>query len=185
MLHPLVQIEVKKLCDAKLIISVKYSKWVANLLLVGNKNEEIMLYIDLRNLNRTSLKYDYPLPNMDQMLQKVVGSERMSMLDGFSRYNYVNMDLEDVLNTTFTTLWGIFSYVGMPFRLVNVGATFQRAMDYSFVDITFIFIVIYLDELIFYFKKVVDHLEHITQIFERYKKFGISLNLEKYFFGMV
>jgi hypothetical protein len=71
------------------------------------------------------------------------------------------MDLEDVLKTTFTTMWGTFSYVRMPFRLVNVGATFQRAMDYAFVDIKDILIVIYLDELTIYSKKAVDHLEHL------------------------
>jgi hypothetical protein len=52
MLHPLVQIEVKKLCDAKLIIPVRYLKWVANLVLVRKKNGEIRLYIDFINLNR-------------------------------------------------------------------------------------------------------------------------------------
>lgn len=67
---------------------------------------------------------------MDQMLQKVVGSERISMMDGFSGYNQVRIDPEDVLNTTLTTLWGTFAYIRMPFGLMNVGATFQRAMDF-------------------------------------------------------
>jgi len=62
-----------------------------------------------------SLKNNYPLPKMDQMLHQVVGSQRMSMLDGFLDYHQVRMDPEDVLKTTFTTLWGTFSYVGMPF----------------------------------------------------------------------
>nr|KUM48003.1 hypothetical protein ABT39_MTgene4998 [Picea glauca]QHR86573.1 hypothetical protein Q903MT_gene576 [Picea sitchensis] len=67
---------------------------------------------------------------MDQMLQKMVGSERISMMDGFSGYNQVRIDPEDVLNTTLTTLWGTFAYIRMPFGLMNVGATFQRAMDF-------------------------------------------------------
>jgi hypothetical protein len=60
MLHPLVQVELKKLCDAKIIIS-RYSKWVANLVCFKKKNGEIRLYIDFKNLNRASIKDNYPL----------------------------------------------------------------------------------------------------------------------------
>ena len=69
---------------------------------------------------------------MEHILQKVVGSKRISMLDGFSGYNQVLVLPEDQLKTTFTTPWGTFMYVKMPFGLMNTGATFQRAMDIAF-----------------------------------------------------
>jgi len=87
MLLPLIDKEVKKLFDAKIIVSLRFSKWVANLVPVRKKNGEICLCVDFKNLNRVSLKDNYPLPKMDHILQKVVGSQRMSMLDGFSGYN--------------------------------------------------------------------------------------------------
>jgi hypothetical protein len=96
------------------------------------------------------------------MLQREVGSEGMSMLDSFYGYNRVRMDPKDVPKTTFTTLWGTFGYVKMPFRLVNVGATFQRDTDYAFANIKVVFIVTYLDDLIILSKIVVDHLEHLN-----------------------
>ncbi len=89
MVLPLIEKEVKKLFDAKIIVSLRFSKWVANLVLVKKKNGEIRLCVDFRNLNRVSLKDNYPLPKMDHILQKLVGSQRMSMLDGFSSYNQV------------------------------------------------------------------------------------------------
>ena len=110
------------------------------------------LCIDFRNLNRASLKDNYPLPRMEHILQKVVGSKRISLLDGFSGYNQVLVLPKDQLKTAFTTPWGTFMYVKMPFGLMNVGATFQRAMDIAFSEDIRHFIVIYLDELTVYSK---------------------------------
>jgi hypothetical protein len=87
LLLPLIEKEVKKLFEAKIIVSLRFSKWVANLVLVKKKSGEIRLCVDFRNLNKVSLKDNYPLPKMDHILQKVVGSQRMSMLYGFSGYN--------------------------------------------------------------------------------------------------
>jgi len=91
----------------------------------------------------------------------------------------------DVLKITLTTQWGTFIYVRTSFKLVNVRATFHRAMDYTFVDIKDVFIVIYLDDLIFYSRRIVDHLKHLRQVFERWKKFGISLNPKKFCSGKI
>lgn len=59
---------------------------------VRKKNGEIRLCVDFKNLNRTSLKDNYPLPKMVHVLQKVTRSFKMSMLDGFSGYNQVVVD---------------------------------------------------------------------------------------------
>ena len=84
---------------------------------------------------------------MDHILQKVVGSQRMSMLDGFSRYNHILVHPEDQEKTAFTTPWGIFMYSKMPFGLMNAGETFQRAMDIAFSEERDKFVVIYLDDI--------------------------------------
>jgi hypothetical protein len=106
------------------------------------------LCVDFRNLNKVSLKDNYPLPKMDHILQKVVGSQKMSMLDGFSGYNQIMVHPDDQEKTIFTTPWGKFMYAKMPFGLMNAGATFQRAMDIAFADEKDKFIVIYLDDII-------------------------------------
>jgi len=61
---------------------------------------------------------------MDQKLQMVLGAQRLSMLDGFSSYNQVNVDPADKDKTTFTTPWGTLMYARMPFGLSNARATF-------------------------------------------------------------
>ena len=86
-LVPIIEKEIKKLFDAKIIVTLWFSKWVADLVPVRKKNGEIRLCVDFRNLNRVSLKDKCPLPKMDQILQRVVGSDRISTMDGFYGYN--------------------------------------------------------------------------------------------------
>ena len=121
---------------------------------------------------------------MEHILQRVVGSKRISLLDGFSGYNQVLVIPEDQLKTAFTTPWGSFMYVKMPFGLMNDGATFQRAMDIDFLDEIGHFIVIYLDDITVYSKTEEEHLEHLRRVFEKCRRFGLSLSPKKLVFGL-
>ena len=103
MLLPLIEKEIKKRFEAKIIVTLRHSRWLANVVPIRKKNKEIRICIDFRNLNRVSLKDNYPVPKMDHILQKVVGSQRMSMLDGFSGYNQILIHPKDQENTAFTT----------------------------------------------------------------------------------
>ena len=124
LLLPMIEKEIRKLFEAKIIVSLRFSKWLANLVPMRKKSGEIRLCVNFRNLNQVSLKDNYPLPKMDHILQRVIGSQRMSMLDGFSGYNQVAIHLDDQEKTSFTTPWCTFMYAKIPFGLMNVGATF-------------------------------------------------------------
>ena len=119
---------------------------------------------------------------MEQILQAVAGSELMSFLDGFSRYNQVLVHPDDQLKTTFRTKWGTYAYRKMPFGLINAGTTFQRAMDIAFKGLVNKSVVIYLDDITVYSKKRSDHLKDLKQIFQRCLRYGISLNPKNFFF---
>jgi hypothetical protein len=108
----------------------------------------------------------------------------MSMLDGFFGYNQVLVNKEDQNKTTFTTPWGTFAYLRMPFGLLNAGATFQRAMDFTFKELMSKFIEIYQDDLIVFSKDRSDHVSHLRQVFERCREYGISLNPAKSVLGV-
>jgi hypothetical protein len=183
-LLPLIEKEIKKNYDAKIIVPLCFSKWVSNLDPTRKKSWEIILCIDFRNLNKVSLKDNYPLPKMDHILQMVVRSSRISFLDGFSDYNQVLVHPYDQDKTAFTTPWGTFMYVKMPFDLMNIGATFQRAMDITFVEELGKFIVIYLDDVTVFSRSDDEHLQHLRQVFEKCRRFGISLNPKKILFGL-
>ena len=147
------QDELKRMMDAGIIKPVRHSTWVSNLVPVRKKTGDIRLCVDFRNLNVNSLKDNYGLPNMENMLQRVTGSELMSMMDGFSGYNQVVVKKLEQFKTAFTTPWGTYVYVRMPFGLINARATFQRAMDVAFADFINNFLVVYQDDLTAYSEK--------------------------------
>jgi hypothetical protein len=124
MLLPIMEKEVNFFLDAKIIIPLRYSEWLANLVLVRKKNGEIILCVDFENLKKSSKKDNYPLPKMEHILQRVTCASRMSMIDGFSSYNHIFVFPKDKEKTTFTTPWGAFMYAKMPFGLMNAGETF-------------------------------------------------------------
>ena len=121
---------------------------------------------------------------MEQILQSVAGSKSMSFLDGISGYNQILVHPEDRLKTTFRTKWGTYAYQKMPFGLINVGATFQRAMDIYFRGLINKTVVVYLDDITIYSKKISDQYHDLKQILERYLKYGIYLNPKKYYFAL-
>eukprot|EP00253_Pinus_taeda_P035115 PITA_35115 len=170
--------------QAGIISPIRFSEWISNLVLIRKKTGEIRLYVDLRNLNKVSLKDHYPLPKMDHILQRVVGASRISLLDGFSGFNQILVHPDDQDKTTFTTPWGTFKYVKMPFGLKNAGATFRRAMDISFAKGIHDFLVIYLDDLTAFSKSYQEHLYHLWQVFLICGKYGVKLNPKKSLFGL-
>jgi len=184
MLYPIIEKELKWMLDAKIIVPLRYSKWIANLVPVRKKNGEIRLCVDFINLNRCSLKDNYPVPKMDNILQRVVSSKRMSFLDGYSGVNQIVVAEEDREKTVFTTPWGTFMYAKMLFGLMNAGATFQHAMDVVVVGERDKFIVIYLDDITVFSQSEEEHLHHLKQTFRKCRKFCISLNPKKSLFAM-
>ncbi|GKD15348.1 reverse transcriptase domain-containing protein, partial [Tanacetum coccineum] len=84
--------------------------------------------IDYRKLNEATRKDHFPLPFMDQMLERLAGNEYYCFLDGFSGYFQIPIDPNDQEKTTFTCPYGTFAYRRMPFGLCNAPGTFQRCM---------------------------------------------------------
>ena len=107
----------------------------------------------------------------------------MSMMDGFSGYNQVAVLPKDQKKTAFTTPWGTFMYARMPFGLINAEATFQRAMDIAFVGEQDKFLVVYLDDITVFSKSDTEHIEHLRRTFEKCRRYGLSLNPQKYLFS--
>nr|GEU51999.1 DNA-directed DNA polymerase [Tanacetum cinerariifolium] len=142
-IHDVIKKEVLKLHDAGLIYHISDSPWVSPIHCVPKKgcftvveNEENELIptqlvtgwrvcIDYRNLNEATRKDHFPLPFMDQMLERLARNEYYCFLDGFSGYFQIPIDPKDQENATFTCPYGKFAYRRMPFGLCNAPGTFQ------------------------------------------------------------
>ena len=91
--------------------------------------------IDYRKLNTTTRKDHYPLPFIDQMLDKSAGHHYFCFLDGYSGYIQIAIAIEDQEKTTLTCPYGTFAFRRVSFGLCNALATFQRCMMSMFLDL--------------------------------------------------
>lgn len=86
-LEAIIRVELDNLIAFHIIFPIKYSKWVANLDPIRNKNGQIHLCVEFKDLNKESVKDNYPLRNMKLILQHACDSQMILLLDGFSGYN--------------------------------------------------------------------------------------------------
>ena len=116
-------------------------------------------------------------------MDAIVGHECYSFLDGFSRYNQVKIANGDQLKTNFTTDWGTYAYIVMPFGLCNAPTTFQQVMTQAFQKYLRISMEIFLDNFCTSNSQM-DHLDWLSKCLDQCDQFGISLNSEKCTFGV-
>ena len=122
----------------------------------------------------------FPLPFITLLLEKVGGHARYTFMDGYAGYNQIFIALQDIHNMAFTTLWGTFVWVVMPFGLCNVPATFRRLVMYIFIDLLYKFITVFIDNFSTQ-SNASSHLECVTEALVRCKKMRLALNPDKTF----
>ena len=143
-------------------------------MIINKKNELIptrtvtlwRVCIDYKKLNTATIKDHYPLPFIDQILDRLARHPHFCFLDGYSRYNQISIALEDQEKTTFTCAYGTFSFRRIPFRLCNAPTTFQRCMMYMFLDLVEEAMEIFIDDFSVYgsnFEKCLENLEIVLQ----------------------
>ncbi|KAM1751114.1 hypothetical protein ACFX11_009273 [Malus domestica] len=189
--------EIIKLLDCGVIYPISDSRWVSPIQCVPKKsgvtvveNAENALVptriqtgwrvcIDYRKLNATTRKDHFPLPFLDQMLERLAGHSFYCFLDGYSGYNQIVIALDDQEKTTFTCPFGTFAYRRMPFGLCNAPATFQRCMVSIFSDYVERIIEIFMDDFSVFGSSFDNCLDNLTLILKRCVETNLVLNWEK------
>ena len=101
-----IKFELQKILKAKFIEEIKFPSWLTNIVLVKKKNDQIRFFVDLRDVNKAYPKDEFPLPNVDILLDAKAGHERFFFMDGYNGYNKILMDPVDAPKTTFRTPFG-------------------------------------------------------------------------------
>ena len=179
-----IKAEIEKLINAGFIKSCSHPQWLANIVPVKKKNGQIRCCVDYRDLNKACPKDEFPLPNLDTLIDATAGHEMFSFMDGFSGYNQIRMAPEDAEKTAFRTPFGNFYYVVMPFGLKNAGATYQRAMTAIFHDMIHGIVEDYVDDIVIKSRRKEDHVLHLKRVFERCRKYQLKMNPFKCAFGV-
>ena len=112
------------------------------------KNSQIQCYVDFRNLSKACPKDEFPLPNIDLLIDSTTGSSMFLFMDGYSGYNQIRMVAKDVEKTTFRTSIGNFYYTMMPFGLKNTEAMYQHTMTAIFHDMMHKEMEDYVDDIV-------------------------------------
>nr|GEY82397.1 reverse transcriptase domain-containing protein [Tanacetum cinerariifolium] len=135
--------------------------------------------IDYRKLNEATRKDHFPLPFMDQMLERLAENEYYCFLDGFSRYFQIPIDPRDQEKTTFTCPYGTFAYRHMPFGLCNAPGTFQRYMLAIFHDMVENTMEVFMDDFSVFRNSFENCLSRLDKMLQRCEDTNLSLNWEK------
>nr|GEV61695.1 reverse transcriptase domain-containing protein [Tanacetum cinerariifolium] len=196
-IYDVIKKEVLKLLDAGLIYPISDSPWVSLVHCVPKKggftavqNEENELIptrlvtgwcvcIGYRKLNEATRKDHFPLPFMDQMLDRLAGNEYYCFLDGFSGYFQIPIDPKDQENTTFTCLYGTFAYRRMPFRLCNTPGTLQRCTMVIFYDMIEKTMEVFMDDFSVFGNSYETCLSHLDKMLKWCEDTNLCLNWEK------
>ncbi|CAH9107126.1 unnamed protein product [Cuscuta europaea] len=175
--------EVTMLLSISHIKEVKYLTWLANLVL-AQKTPTFRMCVDYIDLNKACPMDPFLLPNIDELVDEMVGCELMSFLDAFRGYHQIFMHEDDAEKTSFMTPEGIFCYLIMAFRLKNSGATNTRMVAKIFRAVFGGTMEAYVDHMIVKSKQSTTHADDLWEIFEIMKKFQLRLNPKKCTFSV-
>lgn len=189
--------EILKMLDAGIIYPISDSKWVSPVHVVpkkggmtvvkNDKNELIptrtvtgwRMCIDYRKLNTATRKDHFPLPFIDQVLERLAKHNYFCYLDGYSGFWQIPIHPDDQEKTTFTCPYGTFAYKRMPFGLCNAPATFQRCMMSIFSDMIEDIVEVFMDDFSVYGSSFDVCLSNLGRVLKRCEETNLVLNWEK------
>ncbi|CAM8902253.1 unnamed protein product [Rhodiola kirilowii] len=192
-----VQKEIQKLLDADVIYPISDSQWVSPVHVVPKKTGITVeknaegemvttrvkngwrMCIDYRKLNAVTRKDHFPLPFIDQILDRLAGKPYFCFLDGFSGYNQIPIAPEDQEKTTFTCPFGTFAFRRMSFGLCNAPGTFQRVVTSIFSDMIGSFIEVFMDDFTVHGDTFDACLDNLSMVLARCVSMNLVLNYEK------
>ena len=164
-LSPKEKVEVERQVQELLVkglIQPSNSPYGAPVLFVQKKDGSLRMCIDYRALNNLTRKDKYPLPRIDDLIDRLQGARVFSSLDLQSGYHQIRITDDDVPKTAFRTHLELYEFNVLSFGLTNAPAAFQRQMNDLFRGLPFV--VVYLDDILVFSKNNQDHKKHLRQV---------------------
>ncbi|GJU79398.1 putative reverse transcriptase domain-containing protein, partial [Tanacetum coccineum] len=155
------------------------SPWGGPVLFVKKKDGSFRMCIDYKELNKLTVKNRYPLLRIDDLFDQLQGSQFFSKIDLKSGYHQLRVHEYDIPKTVFRTRYGHFEFTVMPFGLTNAPAIFMGLMNKVCRPYLDKFVIVFIDDILIYFKTQKEHVEHLRLVLELLKKEKLYANFSK------
>ena len=164
---------------SKGFIRPSISPWGAPVLFVKKKDGSLRLCIDYRQLNRVTIRNQYPLPRIDELFDQLQGSRVYSKIDLRSGYHQLRVQESDVPKTAFRTRYGHYEFQVMPFGLTNAPAAFMDLMNRVFQPYLDRFVIVFIDDILVYSSSSEEHSEHLRILLQTLRERQLYAKLSK------
>lgn len=178
-----VQNQIESMLDQN-IIRHSYSPWNSPVWVVPKKadasgKKKWRLVIDYRKLNEKTIADRYPIPNINDLLDKLGRCQYFTTIDLASGFHQIEIDEKSIEKTAFSTETGHYEFLRMPFGLKNAPSTFQRVMDLILRGLVNRICLVYLDDIIVFSTSLQEHIVNLREIFNRLRDAGMKIQLDK------
>lgn len=175
---PLVEAELQRLVEEKIIEPVQFSEWAAPIVPVRKPDGSIRICGDYKlTVNRASSVEQYPIPKVDDLFAQLAGGQKFSKLDMSHAYQQIMLDPSAKKFVTINTHKGLYTYCRLPFGVASSPAIFQRTMEGILQNMPHV--TVYLDDILVTGTSDEEHLRNLDEVLSRLKRSGLRLKRSK------
>jgi hypothetical protein len=160
------------------------SPWGSLVLFVEKKDGTKRMCIDYRMLNSMTIKNKYPLPRIEDLLDRLKKAKFFSKIDLKSGYHQMKIREQDIPKIAFTTRYDLYEFVVVSFGLTNAPAYFMNLMNKVFMEELDRFVVVFIDDILIYSETTEEHEEHLRVMLERLRQQKLYAKFSKCEFWM-
>ncbi|KAI0493363.1 hypothetical protein KFK09_023479 [Dendrobium nobile] len=172
------KVQLQELVDRG-FVRPSVSPWGAPVLFVKKKDGTLRMCIDYRDLNKVTIKNKYPLPRIDDLFDQLSGSSVFSKIDLRSGYYQVKVKETDVVKTAFSTRYGHYEFLVMPFGVTNAPAIFMDLMNRVFREYLDQFVIVFIDDILVYSASEDEHARHLRIVLETLRRHQLYAKFSK------